>query len=322
MTQTETKYCKQCDQDVPVTNFYKLAASKDGLQYRCIDCARTSHKHHNRKIRAVAKQSRERDAVALEEAMTCGVDGHKSTCLCDVVISEITPVNVKSVTEIWGGSAICNMFDLAGPWEPETLLEFFEKLLYGYDMNAGSASSIRNVRPKIVERGNESLPQYWKRIRIVVDDVFHESPDANIVDVLEMIGVPPEDFRDMILSRRVMPDWTMETLREMQADARAQISKNEFCRKYRLNPDKGRSGDRVYRLLAGTHYVDRAFGGPLGGQTEQSAEVEQYIQDNPALDRTSLLQWHRQRWPDTSSSTRSNQIRRALIRAGRLEGKR
>ena len=318
----ESKYCKQCDQDVPVTNFYKLATSKDGLQYRCIDCARESHKHHNRKARAVAKQCRERDAGGLEEAMSCGVHGHKSTCLCDVVIDKPTPVNVRSVTDIWGGAAICNMFDMSGPWNPENLLTFLEKVLYAYDMNAGSASSIRNVRPKIVERGNESMPQYWRRIRIVVDDVFHESPDANIVDVLEMIGVSPEDFRDMILSRRVMPDWTMETLQEMQADARAQISKNEFCRKYRLNPDKGRSGDRVYRMLSGTHYVDRASGGPLGGQTEQSAEVDQYVQDNPTLDRTSLLEWHRQRWPDTSSSTRSNQIRRALIRAGRLEGKR
>ena len=315
----ETKYCKQCDQDVPVTNFYKLAASKDGLQYRCIDCAREAHKHHNRKVRAVAKQSRKRDAVALEEALSCGVDGHKSTCLCDVVIDKPTPVNVRSVAEFWGGSTICSMFDLAGPWDTDNLLTFFEKLLYAYDMNAGSKSSIRNVRPKIVERGNESMPQYWRRIRIVVDDVYHESPDADIVDVLEMIGVPPEDFRDMILSRRVMPDWTMETLREMQADARAQISKNEFCRKYRLNPDRGRSGDRVYRLLSGTHYVDRACGGPQGGQTEQSAEVDRYVADNPALDRTSLLEWHRQRWPDTSSSTRSNQIRRALIRAGRLE---
>lgn len=310
---TETKYCKHCDQNVPVENFYKQATSSDGLQFRCKDCARNWKKEW-RKTHVEGQVRPKKD----EPTQGCGVTGHDDDCLCDVVITEITPVNVKSITEIWGGSAICNIFDLAGPWEPENLLTFFEKLLYGYDMNAGSASSIRNVRPKIVERGNESLPQYWRRIRIVVDDVYHESPDANIVEVLEMIGVPPEDFRDMILSRRVMPNWTEDTLQEMQADARNQISKNEFCRKYRLNPDKNRSGDRVYRLLAGTHYVDRASGGPHGGQTEQSAEVDRYVADNPALDRTSLIEWHRQRWPDSKSSTRSNQIRRALLREGRL----
>lgn len=312
----DTKYCKQGDHDVPISEFYKSSSSSDGLQFRCKDCARDWKKrwretHTEGQVRA--KKSK--------VTQGCGVADHDDDCLCDVVIDKITPVNVTSVSELWGGDAICRIFDMAAPWEPENLLTFFEKLLYGYDMNAGSRTSIRNIRPRIVERGNESLPEYWRRIRVVVDDVYYESPDANIVEVLEMIGVSVGDFRDMILSRRVTPDWTEDTLREMQADARAQISKNTFCRKYRLNPDKGRSGDRVYRMLSGTHYIDRASGGPQGGQTEQSAEVDRYVADNPTVDRTSLLQWHRQRWPDTSSSTRSNQIRRALIREGRLERK-
>lgn len=318
MNTMNTKHCGGCDQELPVGAFYKKSGSPDGLQAQCRNCALQKKRRWREENGHREGTIRPRTVVSTDG---CGVAEHDDDCLCDVVITEITPINVRSVSDLWGGDAICKIFDMAGPWEPENLLDFFEKLLYGYDTHRGSVTSIRNIRPKIVERGNESLPQYWRRIRVVVDEVYFESPDANIVDVLQMIGVPVEDFRDTILSRRVMPDWTEDTLKEMQEDARNQISKNDFCRKYRLNPDKGRTGDRVYRMLSGTHYVDRASGGPNGGQTEQSAEVDRHVADNPSLDRTSLIEWHKRRWPDIQSSTRSNQIRRSLIRAGRLEGK-
>ena len=118
----------------------------------------------------------------------CGIAEHDEDCLCDVVVTTPTPINVRSVSELWGGDAICNIFDLSGPVEPDNLLEFFEKLLYGYDMNAGSRTSIRNVRPRIMERsGTESFPSYWNRIRVAIEDIYHESPDANITEVLEML---------------------------------------------------------------------------------------------------------------------------------------
>lgn len=242
----------------------------------------------------------------------CGIAEHPEDCLCDVIITEPTQVNVRSVSELWGGQGICNIFGLAGPWSPDNLLTFFEKLLYGYDVYHGSATSIRNVRPKVMERaGNETLPSYWKRIRIVIDDVYHESPDANITEVLDMLGLSVEEFRDSIMSRRSTPDWDMETLREMQGDARASVGHVKFARKYGLNPDRGRSGDVIYRLLGGTFRVHRA-GGPGGEPTQQMTTVLQYVTDHPDADRDTINSWHRQQWPDCAKSTRSKQVSRAI----------
>ena len=246
----------------------------------------------------------------------CGIAEHAEDCLCDVVITKITPVNVRSVSELWGGDAICNIFDLAGPWEPDNLLEFFEKLLYGYDMNAGSRTSIRNVRPRIMERsGTESFPSFWNRIRVAIEDIYHESPDANITEVLEMLNLTVEEFRDSIMLRRVRPDWDTSTLVEMQRDARDSIGKNKFARKYGLNPDRGRSGDRIYDMLGGTCRVDRHPGGPGAKPTTQQMQVEQYVVDNPDSSRDMITHWHRQQFPDCPKSTRSKQISRAIQKA-------
>lgn len=243
----------------------------------------------------------------------CGIAEHPEDCLCDVVITKITPVNIQSVSELWGGDAICNIFDMAGPWEPENLLEFFEKLLYGYDMNAGSRTSIRNVRPKMMEQsGTESFPAYCNRIRVAVDDIYYESPDANITEVLDMLGLSVEEFRDSIMLRRVRPDWDTSTLVEMQRDARDSIGKNKFARKYGLNPDRGRSGDRIYNMLGGTFRVDRHPGGPGAKPTTQQMQVEQYVVDNPGSSRDMITHWHRQQFPDCPKSTRSKQVSRAI----------
>lgn len=242
----------------------------------------------------------------------CGVAEHAEDCLCDVVITTPTPINVTSVSDLWGGDAICNIFDMAGPWEPDNLLEFFEKLLYGYDNHRGSPTSIRHIRPRVMERsGNESFPSYWKRLRTVLDDVYHESPDANIEDVLEMLGISVDHFRDCFLYRTSLPDWDIDMLKEMQADARSSIGHNKFATKYRLNPDKGRTGDVMYRMLGGTFRV-HVPGGPGSAPSEQQRQVEQYVAEHPHSTRDMIVAWHKETFPTTTRSGRSKQISRAL----------
>lgn len=242
----------------------------------------------------------------------CGVAEHAEDCLCDVVITTPTPINVRSMSDLWGGDAICNIFDLGGPWNPDNLLTFFDRLLYGYDIHRGAPTSIRNVRPKVMERaGNEPFPSYWKRLRTVLDDVYEESPDANIEDVLEMLDISVQEFRDCFLYRRALPEWDLEMLKDMQADARASIGHNKFATKYRLNPDRGRTGDVMYRMLGGTFRVHR----PGYGDTEpsdQMRQVEKYIADHPSTSRDMITAWHKNTFPDCSRSTRSKQISRAL----------
>ena len=241
----------------------------------------------------------------------CGIPEHPEECLCDVVINTITPVNVTSVSNLWGGDAICNIFDLAGPWKPDNLLEFFEKLLYGYDAHRGSTTSIRNIRPRVMERaGNETFPAYWKRIRMVIEDTYRDSPDANILDVLDMLNISVEEFRDCILFKRLTPDWDRNTLVGMQEDARASVGQNKFSRKYGLNPDKGRSGEIVYRMLGGTFCVRQYRNGDDPNSTTNM--VEQYVRDHPNTSRDMITAWHRHTFPEVSRTARSKQISRAL----------
>ena len=241
----------------------------------------------------------------------CGIEEHPEECLCDVVINKITPVNVTSVSDLWGGDAICNIFDLAGPWEPDNLLQFFEKLLYGYDAHRGSTTSIRNIRPRVMERaGNETFPAYWKRIRMVIEDTYKDSPDANILDVLDMLNISVEEFRDCILFKRLTPDWDRNTLVGMQEDARASVGQNKFSRKYGLNPDKGRSGEIVYRMLGGTFCVHQYRN---GDDPNSPANItEQYVRDHPSTSRDMITAWHRHTFPEVSRTARSKQISRAL----------
>ena len=241
----------------------------------------------------------------------CGIEEHPEECLCDVVINKITPVNVTSVSDLWGGDAICNIFDLAGPWEPDNLLQFFEKLLYGYDAHRGSTTSIRNIRPRVMERaGNETFPAYWKRIRMVIEDTYRDSPDANILDVLDMLNISVEEFRDCILFKRLTPDWDRNTLVGMQEDARASVGQNKFSRKYGLNPDKGRSGEIVYRMLGGTFCVHQYRNGD--DPNSPTNMVEQYVRDHPSTSRDMITAWHRHAFPEVSRTARSKQISRAL----------
>ena len=241
----------------------------------------------------------------------CGVEEHPEDCLCDVVITTPTPVNVRSIAELWGGQSICNIFDLAGPWEPDNLLDFFEKLLYGYDAHRGSVTSIRTVRPRIMERaGNETLPSYWKRVRMVIEDTYRDSPDANILDVLDMLNLSVEEFRDCILFKRLTPEWNRDTLVEMQGDARNSLGHNKFARKYGLNPDKGRSGDIVYGLLGGTFRVHQYRNGDDPDSPKNV--LERHVSDNPDADRDMITAWHKHTFPEVSMSTRSKQVSRAL----------
>jgi len=51
-----TKKCSVCKKQVPIENFYKRSASKDGLAYRCIPCDITAGK-------AYREKHKERDRV-------------------------------------------------------------------------------------------------------------------------------------------------------------------------------------------------------------------------------------------------------------------
>jgi len=59
---------------------------------------------------------------------TCGVDAHPIDCLCDVVVREITPINVDMVRDGWCSEEILEYLfpDKIDYWTNETILQFLE----------------------------------------------------------------------------------------------------------------------------------------------------------------------------------------------------
>lgn len=60
----------------------------------------------------------------------CGVDGHSSDCLCDVVIPQSTPWVKCAIQDMWMGQEIVNLMDYQAEWTDETILEYLNDLVY------------------------------------------------------------------------------------------------------------------------------------------------------------------------------------------------
>lgn len=64
----------------------------------------------------------------------CGVDMHDDECLCDVVITDPTPIVVTdAVNDMWMGAEVCKVRGYGIPWTPDTMLEYFSDLCTFYD---------------------------------------------------------------------------------------------------------------------------------------------------------------------------------------------
>lgn len=55
----ETKRCNKCGRELPVTEFYKKAGTRDGLQYTCKDCQNAYYKlyHQSRGTTNVVRKT-------------------------------------------------------------------------------------------------------------------------------------------------------------------------------------------------------------------------------------------------------------------------
>lgn len=65
MEEIKTKYCKCCKRELPITEFGKNAAAKDGLQTYCKECHRCKVKESYRKQRsdAIDNATKEKDML-------------------------------------------------------------------------------------------------------------------------------------------------------------------------------------------------------------------------------------------------------------------
>ena len=96
--QTQTKTCTKCGRDLPISEFYAKAGSKDGLQTQCKDCHNAATQASKDKAKAQAHiEESLRETCDMKRCSKCGetrpisdfykdkkaTDGHQSWCkLC------------------------------------------------------------------------------------------------------------------------------------------------------------------------------------------------------------------------------------------------
>lgn len=248
--------------------------------------------------------------------MNCGIEEHTDECLCDVIIKETTPIVIDNLNQMWNGKPICDIFNLSSPWVESELYTFFDKLLQAYDaINLTSSARSRGPLPS---RGNESYFTYWKMIRTAVEDIYSETPNVDIVDVLDMLNVEPDEFISAVTSRH-RPEWnhkirtcnSRELLKQVQKEiVEKQVSIYYLENKYSFG--KNGSG-RWFKKLFGAHQNK----GVQNEQTKLENEkrnnhIISYIKQNPELTQQEVVEWAKQEYPHSKSNTLYVFIRRNM----------
>lgn len=238
MTEIKTKRCAACEETLPLQRFYKMAASKDGHQYRCIDCARLAHKHYSRETRAVAREEKQRSVTASQAALTCGVDGHEDDCLCDVVITQ--PVEIMpELNHLWMLKETAEYFDYSVPWTDEKMLDLFERLVELHDkwVHGGYADAV-NKNGSIEGRLNQETHfAYWKRIKEAVVDHYH-STNGTLADTIKSLGLTLETYNKAVSYNRGKRAYSWEDVDAIVTDVQSGMSLYGLCKKWDLS-DRG-----------------------------------------------------------------------------------
>lgn len=105
--------------------------------------------------------------------MNCGTANHEEECLCDVHVTEPTPINF-GLTDTWHGEAIARAMGVGVPWRSCDVADFAESLLKAYDIWARD------------ERRGE--PIEGEVLRIKVCDLLQAG--ESMTDVATILGKP------------------------------------------------------------------------------------------------------------------------------------
>lgn len=150
------------------------------------------------------------------ETLGCGVNGHDTECLCDVIVTAPTPIAVRdAVNEMWQGHTICEMRNYGRPWTDASIVDYFADLTKGYD--AWRSSGI----PEIVqarEEGSVDLRYHGelKQIRTSVRSALaHNNPKPKIEIVLQALGYTAEQFTSAVTTNKWVVD--IDTLNRFEA---------------------------------------------------------------------------------------------------------
>lgn len=124
----------------------------------------------------------------------CGVAGHGDDCLCDVVIKERTPINIRcAVRDYRFGPAIVNVRGYQLPWTDSEIVNYLESLVKAHDEIHGWGHVIVDMNHAGADEAELPVAR-WARIRNTVKQALAGTPKPPVLRVLEAMGISAEEF--------------------------------------------------------------------------------------------------------------------------------
>lgn len=132
------------------------------------------------------------------EGMTCGTSGHGQDCLCDVIVSQETPINRLAVQGLWMGQEVADARGYENWDDPQELLNYLSDVLFLHDKFIEQQEELENTPEEMTAyRSTKFKNSGWihphRVIRVTVERAM-STPGATILDVLEKHGYTAEEF--------------------------------------------------------------------------------------------------------------------------------
>lgn len=132
------------------------------------------------------------------EGMTCGTSGHGQDCLCDVIVSQETPINRNAVQGLWMGQEVADARGYENWDDPNELLNYLSDVLFLHDKFIEQQRQLREEPEKMLPyNGACYKASGWihphRVIRVTVQEAMR-APGATILDVLEKHGYTAQQF--------------------------------------------------------------------------------------------------------------------------------
>lgn len=137
----------------------------------------------------------------METSGGCGIIDHDTDCLCDVVIPHPTGWVDDAVSGMWMGHSITMLREYHEPWEPSTILDYLQDLVFAKDhweeaIRSASGVAVFNPTDKWEANAREHI-----RIRL------REMERPSIIQVRDEIGYDQDKLCHVLFqSRRYMDE--------------------------------------------------------------------------------------------------------------------
>lgn len=167
----------------------------------------------------------------------CGVQQHEETCLCDVVVEEITPINYGG-HELDNAELVIKYRNLGAPWSSATMASLFE----GLDMAREASDMIRRHEP---QSGN--LSTYTGMVREMI------GCGHSMADIPNMLGLSLAECAAALMSGRTTAticEWSEADWLAFEADVYDGLGSHRLARRHNVNNNTANKLIKLYRERA------------------------------------------------------------------------